>query len=96
VCGAHHAAMEAGDPWLFDGTERVFYVGADLRARGLRRVTGISVQATRDRLNDLDGLQVLTIFYATVGSDDPDDSIELVMDRHLQAYVARMLAGGDG
>lgn len=88
VCDDHKQQVDAGEPWYLDSADDAVYLGPDLLARGLHRVTGVSGALSPDGLSDVDGmLKVLTVHYVTLGGDGAPEQIEFVMTPETKAQL---------
>jgi hypothetical protein len=88
VCQEHGARIEAGDPWLFDGTDNVIYMDADLDATGLRLIESASSSSNMDALNGVEPLIRLQLGLAKFGRAADEEATLLLRRRDAQAVVA--------
>lgn len=91
VCAEHQAQIEAGAAWTYDAVDNVIYMGTDVQAEGILKVTGGESVEGVGWLRGVEGVEptdpVITLNVETL-TGEPRDPIQLVVPKHLRRIVA--------
>lgn len=91
VCAEHHARIEAGETCTYSWKDNVIYMGTDLQAEGILKVTDFTTRESGGRLHGVEDVApsdpVITLHMETL-SGEPHEPIQVVIPEQLRKMLA--------